>query len=154
MPRAFIRYNEEMLAVASLEFHLHVTTSQPHEILSEQSKLFRSWSGQGSRGKGQVTGTNFWDKDRLVFLVENCSTQHNLILLSILLSTCNRNTSKKYYSLRTLCKTSKFNGYRLVSERTRQVIIEQTQFLSTPFLCSEIKLENIYFGLNFCRKNV
>ena len=44
--------------------------------------------------------------------------------------------------------------YRLVSERTRQVVIEQTQFLSIPFLCSEFKLENIYSGVNFCQKNV
>ena len=35
-----------------------------------------------------------------------------------------------------------------------QVVIEQTRFLSTVFLCSEFKLENIYSGVNFCRKNV
>ena len=33
-------------------------------------------------------------------------------------------------------------------------MIEQTQFLSTVFLCSEFKLENIYSGVNFCGKNV
>ena len=33
-------------------------------------------------------------------------------------------------------------------------MIEQTRFLSTVFLCSEFKLENIYSGVNFCRKNV
>ena len=33
-------------------------------------------------------------------------------------------------------------------------MIEQTRFLSTVFLCSEFKLENIYSGGNFCRKNV
>ena len=29
-------------------------------------------------------------------------------------------------------------------------MIEQTQFLSTVFLCSEFKVEDIYFGVNFC----
>ena len=33
-------------------------------------------------------------------------------------------------------------------------MIEQTRFLSTVFLGSEFKLENIYSGVNFCRKNV
>ena len=33
-------------------------------------------------------------------------------------------------------------------------MIEQTRFLSTVFLGSEFKLENIYFGENFCGKNV
>ena len=33
-------------------------------------------------------------------------------------------------------------------------MIEQTRFLSTVFLCSEFKLENIHSGGNFCRKNV
>ena len=33
-----------------------------------------------------------------------------------------------------------------------QVVIEQTRFLSTAFLCSEFKLENIYSGVNFCGK--
>ena len=28
----------------------------------------------------------------------------------------------------------------------------QTRFLSTLFLCSEFKLENIYSGVNFCGK--
>ena len=36
----------------------------------------------------------------------------------------------------------------------RQIVIRQTRFLSTVFLCSEFKLENIYFGVNFCGKNV
>ena len=44
--------------------------------------------------------------------------------------------------------------FRFVSERKRQVVIEQTWFLSIVFLCSEFKLENIYSGVNFCRKNV
>ena len=33
-------------------------------------------------------------------------------------------------------------------------MIEQTRFLSTVFLGSEFKLENIYSGVNFCGKNV
>ena len=33
-------------------------------------------------------------------------------------------------------------------------MIEQTRFLSTLFLCSEFKLENIYSGVTFCGKNV
>ena len=40
------------------------------------------------------------------------------------------------------------------SEWKRQVVIEQTRFLSTVFLCSEFKLEYIYSGVNFCGKNV
>ena len=32
-------------------------------------------------------------------------------------------------------------------------MIEQTRFLSTAFLCSELKLEYIYSGINFCGKN-
>ena len=38
---------------------------------------------------------------------------------------------------------------RFVSKRRRQVVIEQTQFLSI-FLCIESKLENIFSGVNFC----
>ena len=33
-------------------------------------------------------------------------------------------------------------------------MIEQTRFLSTVFLSSEFKLENIYSKVNFCGKNV
>ena len=33
-------------------------------------------------------------------------------------------------------------------------MIEQTQFLSFVFLCSEFKLQNIYSEVNFCGKNV
>ena len=40
------------------------------------------------------------------------------------------------------------------SEWKRQVVIEQTRFLSTVFLCSEFKLEYIYSRVNFCGKNV
>ena len=31
-------------------------------------------------------------------------------------------------------------------------MIEQTRFVSTVFLCSEFKLENIYSGVNFAGK--
>ena len=45
---------------------------------------------------------------------------------------------KQYYGVRRY-----FIVYRFVSERKRQVVIEQTRFLSTVFLCSEFNLENI-----------
>ena len=74
-------------------------------------------------------GTNFCKQDRLVFLSGNFflhfseSTQYPaLIIFSFLLSTCNINT---YFQI--------INQY----------------FLSTVFLCSEFKLENIYSGVNF-----
>ena len=44
-----------------------------------------------------------------------------------------------------------FIVYRFVSEQKRKVVIEQTQFLSTVILCNEFKLENIYYGVHFCR---
>ena len=49
---------------------------------------------------------------------------------------------------------SVFLVYQFVSERKRQVLIEQTQFLSTVFLCGEFKLENIYSGVHFFGKNL
>ena len=42
--------------------------------------------------------------------------------------------------------------FRFVSERKRKVVIEQTRFLSTVFLCSEFKLENISLWGKFLRK--
>ena len=33
-------------------------------------------------------------------------------------------------------------------------MIEQKRFLSTVFLCSEFKLQNVYSGVNFCGKSV
>ena len=45
---------------------------------------------------------------------------------------------KQYYGVRQY-----FIVYRFVSERKRHVVIEQTRLLSTVFVCSEIKLENI-----------
>ena len=56
---------------------------------------------------------------------------------------------KQFYGVRL---TQCFIVYRFVSERKRQIVIEQTRFLSTVFLCSEFKLENIYPAVNFCRK--
>ena len=47
-----------------------------------------------------------------------------------------------------------FIVYRLVSEWKRHVVIEQTRFLSTVFLCSEFKWENIYSRLKFNCTNV
>ena len=39
--------------------------------------------------------------------------------------------------------------HRFVTERRRQLVIEQTRFLRTVFLSSEFKLENICSGVNF-----
>ena len=64
---------------------------------------------------------------------------------------------KQYHGVRNLCKTSdSFARHcnHFVSKQKRQVGIEQTQFLSTVFLCSEFKLEDIYSGVNFLGKNV
>ena len=49
---------------------------------------------------------------------------------------------KQYHGVRSLCKTSDsfahhFNHF--VSKQKRQVGTEQTQFLSTVFLCSGVK---------------
>ena len=57
---------------------------------------------------------------------------------------CNRNT---YFQA--------INRYFIVPEWKRQVLIEQTWFLSTVFLCSKFKLKNILlwskiFGKNVC----
>ena len=56
---------------------------------------------------------------------------------------CNRNTYFQTIS-------QYFIAYCFVSESKRQVVIEQTQFRSTVFLCREYKLESIYSGVNFC----
>jgi len=44
--------------------------------------------------------------------------------------------------------------FSFVSERKRQVVIEQTRFLSTVFLCSEFKLENISLWGKFLQKKM
>ena len=81
------------------------------------------------------------------------STQYSaLIVFSFLLSMCNRNRTTAcvpYVKSVIHCTLSCF----WMKEASKSVI-EQTQFLSTVFLCSEFKLENIYSGLNFCGKNV
>ena len=68
-------------------------------------------------------------------------------MFSFLLSMCYRNiyfqTIEQYFVV-----------HSFGPERKRQVVIEQTRFLSTVFLCSEFKLENIYSGVNSCVKNV
>ena len=76
------------------------------------------------------------------------STQYPaLIIFSFLLSTCNRNTFFQTIN-------QYFIVYRFVYEWNRQVVIKQTQFLSTVLLCSEFKLEDIYSEVDFLGKNV
>ena len=70
-----------------------------------------------------------------------------LMIFSFLLSTCNRNT---YFQ--TI--NQYFVVYCFVSEWKRQVVLEQTRFLSTVSLCSKFNWENISSGVNFCGKNV
>ena len=55
---------------------------------------------------------------------------------------------KQYYGVRTLCKTSKTDSFSLSFDYEH----EQTRFLSSAFLCSELKLENIHSGVNFWGK--
>ena len=58
---------------------------------------------------------------------------------------------KQYWANTTVCVSiSLYTAF--FSERKRQVVIEQTRFLSTVFLCSKFKSENIYSGVNFCGK--
>ena len=76
-----------------------------------------------------------------------------LTIFSFLLSTCNRNAYfqtilGQYYGLRQY-----FIVYRFVSERQRQVVIEQTRFLSAVFLCCKFKSDNITLS-KFLRENV
>ena len=42
--------------------------------------------------------------------------------------------------------------YTVLFLNQRQVVIEKTRFLSTAFLCSEFKLENIHSGVHFLWK--
>ena len=84
-----------------------------------------------------LLGINFCNSQKVP------STQHPaLIIFSFLLSTCIRN--KHVAILR----------YPYPMKPMRQIVIGQTRLLSTVFLCSDLKPENIYFGVNFCRKNV
>ena len=161
-PGRLLDVMKKCFAVVTWRWKSRLATSQPHEFLGKQSKLFKSRSGQGSRWKGQVTGNLFLRLGQLGF---SCWKLISAIFRkypapSIIwkyfhfywVHAIETHIFKQYYGLCILCKTSKFIVYRLVSERTRQVVIEQTQFLSTPFLCSEFKLENIYSGVNFCQE--
>ena len=80
------------------------------------------------------------------------STHYAALIMFFLVRAIEIHIFKQYYCVRTLCKTSKFIVYRLVSERKRQVVTEQTRLLSTTFLCKEFKLENIYSEVNFSGK--
>ena len=66
---------------------------------------------------------------------------------TLLLSMCNRNT---YFQtvLRYSYPITSNSLYTLLflNEARRQVVIEETWFPSTVFLCTELKLENIYSG--------
>ena len=79
-------------------------------------------------------GTNFCNKDRLVFLAGNYFFGD---FQSFLLSTCHRNT---YFQ--TILSVRQY-----FSQKKRPVVIEQTRFLGTVFLCSEFKLEHTVFPL-------
>ena len=57
-----------------------------------------------------------------------------------------------FWANTTVCVSISLYTALIVSERKRQVVIEQTRFLSTVFLCSKFKSENIYSGVNFCGK--
>ena len=64
---------------------------------------------------------------------------------------------RQYHGVRNLCKISdSFASHcnHFISKQKRQVGIEQTQFLSTVFLCSKFKSENIYSGVKCCGKNL
>ena len=63
-------------------------------------------------------------------------------------STMEIHISKQYHGVRTLCKTSKTDSFPLSFDYKH----EQTRFLSSAFLCSELKLENIHSGVNFWGK--
>ena len=69
------------------------------------------------------------------FLQISESTVPSIDNIFFLLSKCNGNiyfqTINQYFVV-----------YRFVSESKSQVVIEQTQFVSTVFLYSELKLEN------------
>ena len=80
------------------------------------------------------TGFSCWGS---IFAISESAQYPALIILSFLLSTCNRNTYFK-----TILSVRQY-----FSEKKRPVVIEQTQFLGTVFLCSEFKLEHTVFPL-------
>ena len=72
-----------------------------------------------------------------------------VIIFSLLLSMCNRNTRYAY----PITSNSMYTVLFLNEART-QVVIKETWFRSIVFLCSEFKSEKIYSGVNFCGKKV
>ena len=80
------------------------------------------------------TGFSCWGS---IFAISESTQCPALIILSFLLSTCNRNT---YFQ--TILSVRQY-----FSEKKRPVVIEQTRFLGTVFLCSEFKLEHTVFPL-------
>ena len=63
---------------------------------------------------------------------------------------CNENT---YFQTISQYLVDKYT-FLFLNERDKLIVIEQTQFLISLFLCSEFKLKDIYSGVKFCRKNV
>ena len=74
--------------------------------------------------------------------------------IEFLLKWCGFHQTLHYFlELYTILRcASVFLVYRFFSEWKREVLIEQTWFLSTVFLCGECKLENIYSGYIFGAK--
>ena len=93
-----------------------------------------------------VIRTNWFSCWELIFAISESAQYPALIIFSFLLTTFN--WKKTYFQ--TI--NQYFIVYRFVPKWKRQAVIEQTAFLTTVFLCSE--LENIYSGVNFCGKNV
>ena len=80
------------------------------------------------------TGFSCWGS---IFAVSESTQYPALIILSFLLSTCNRNT---YFQIILSVR-------QYFSEKKRPVVIEQTRFLGTVFFCNEFKLEHTVFPL-------
>ena len=81
------------------------------------------------------TGFSCWGS---IFAISESTQYPALIILSFLLSACNRNT----YFQTILIRVRQY-----FSEKKRPVVFEQTRFLGTVFLCSEFKLEHTVFPL-------
>jgi len=84
--------------------------------------------------------------------------QHRQIIVKYFCLYCVRamekHVFKQLYGVLPCVKPVQRVTFLLSHSTQQQVEIEQTRFLSTEFLCTEFKLENIYSGLNFCTKNV
>ena len=93
-----------------------------------------------------LLGINFCDFQKV------SSTRYpTLILFSFFLRTCNGNiyfqTILQYAYVKSVIHCTHFvSGWR------EQVVVKQTQFLTTVFFCSEFTLENICSGVNFSEK--